>query len=65
MLKLLANARVFAPEDLGLCHVLVGGGRILAIDDDLDALASDLGSVVAETMQPAHVSLWLRREAGR
>jgi len=40
LLKLLANARVFAPEDLGLCHVLVGGGRILAIDDDLDALAS-------------------------
>lgn len=34
MLQLLANARVFAPEERGLCHLLVGGGRILAIDSD-------------------------------
>lgn len=33
MLILLANARVFAPEDLGLCRVLIGGGRILGISD--------------------------------
>ncbi len=31
MLKLLTNAQVFAPEDLGLRHVLIGGGRIIAI----------------------------------
>jgi beta-aspartyl-dipeptidase (metallo-type) len=30
-MKLLTNARVFAPEDLGTRHVLVGGGRILAV----------------------------------
>lgn len=39
MLKLLSNARIFAPEDLGICHVLVGGGRIIAVSDDRDALS--------------------------
>lgn len=39
MLKLICNAQVFAPEDLGLRHVLVGGGRILAISEDRDALS--------------------------
>ena len=34
MLKLLINAQVFAPEDLGLCHVLIGGGRIIAVSQD-------------------------------
>ena len=33
MLKLLSNAHVFAPEALGLCHVLIGGGRIIAVSD--------------------------------
>ncbi len=39
MLKLLSNARVFAPEDLGVCHVLIGGGRALRIADSSEDLS--------------------------
>lgn len=38
MLKLLTNARVFAPEELGIRHVLVAAGRIVAIGENRDDL---------------------------
>ena len=33
-------------------------------ETDLDRLGVDLVEIVSETMQPAHASLWLRRDSG-
>ncbi len=50
MLRLLTNARLFAPEPLGLCHLLVAGDRIAWIGTErpelgasLDVARTDLG----------------------
>lgn len=40
MLHLLANAQVFAPENLGVRHLLVGNGRVLAIVNDPDDVSA-------------------------
>ena len=40
MLRLLANAHVYAPADEGLRHVLIGGGRILSFINDPDDVSA-------------------------
>ncbi len=39
LLELLTNARVFAPKDLGVCHLAIGGGRIIAVSQDMEAVS--------------------------
>ncbi|MDH4048761.1 MAG: beta-aspartyl-peptidase [Gammaproteobacteria bacterium] len=46
MLQLLTNARVFAPADTGIRHLLVGGGRILAVAEKTAGLATASATVV-------------------
>ena len=36
-MKLIRNARLYAPEDLGCMDVLIGGGKILRIGESLPA----------------------------
>lgn len=43
MLTLIRNANVFAPEPLGIRHVLVAGDRIVHVGDDIPELDARLG----------------------
>lgn len=42
MLKLIKNATVFAPEPLGVCHLLVGGGKVLYLGAELPVIETGL-----------------------
>jgi len=44
---LIKNARVFAPEELGVQDVLLAGGKILAVGKDLGVALPDLETIVA------------------
>ncbi len=47
-MKLIKNAQVYAPKKIGKKDILVGGGKILAIGDDLPFRGSDIEVVDAK-----------------
>ena len=55
MLALLLNAQVFAPADIGIRHLLIGGGRILAMAakrEDIDATSATVVDLQGRRLIP-------------
>ena len=55
-LTIIRNADIYAPEHLGIRDVLIGGGKILSIDEKIDSIrGADVIDAEGEILEPGLV----------